>query len=78
MKKSKIKDKDKDKNKDKEEPFKIITIGDTQVGKTCILLRYIQNKFCENTIQTIGFDKNYRDLKLKNGKIIMLKMVLLK
>ena len=72
MKKAKIKDKDKDKdkNKDKEEPFKIITIGDTQVGKTCILLRYIQNKFCENTIQTIGFDKNYRDLKLKNGKII--------
>ena len=73
MKKAKIKDKDK--NKDKEEPFKIITIGDTQVGKTCILLRYIQNKFYESTLKTIGFDKNIKDLILKNGRKIRLSII---
>ena len=70
--KNKNKDKGKDKGKVKEEVFKIITIGDTQVGKTCILLRYIQNQFSENTLQTIGFDKNYKDLILKCGKKIKL------
>ena len=44
-------------DKNKEEIFNIITIGDTNVGKTCILYRYIQNKFCENMLMTLGFDK---------------------
>ena len=52
--------------------FNVITIGDPNVGKTSILLRYIQNKFYENTLQTVGFDKNYKDLTLKNGKKIKL------
>ena len=62
----------KENDKNKEERFNIITIGDSDVGKTCILYRYIQNKFCENMLMTLGFDKNYKDLILKNGKKIKL------
>ena len=64
-------EKDKNQNKTKH-IFNIITIGDSHVGKTSILLRYTQNKFFENTLETVGFDKNYKDIILKNGKKIKL------
>lgn len=34
--------------------LKVITIGDTAVGKTCIILRYTQDLFRENFLSTIG------------------------
>jgi len=34
--------------------FKIIIIGEGLVGKTCILLRYTDKPFNENTLATIG------------------------
>jgi GTPase SAR1 family protein len=43
-------------NNDKIE-FKIITIGDTIVGKTSIIRRYIENAFDEEIIQTVGIQK---------------------
>ena len=36
--------------------LKILTIGESGVGKTCILLRYTENKFLVNHIITIGID----------------------
>ena len=65
----------KDNDKNIEERFNIITIGDSEVGKTCILYRYIQNKFSEDMLMTLGFDKNYKDLILKNGKKIKLCLI---
>ena len=38
------------------EIFKVILLGDMSVGKTSILLRYVENKFKENIISTIGVD----------------------
>lgn len=35
--------------------FKIVILGDVSVGKSCILLRYLQNVFTE-TVATIGED----------------------
>ena len=35
--------------------FKIVILGDVNVGKSCILLRYLQNVFTE-TVATIGED----------------------
>lgn len=34
--------------------LKILTIGESGVGKTCILLRYTDNKFVKNHLTTIG------------------------
>lgn len=34
--------------------LKIVMIGDTSVGKTCLILRYTQDVFRENFLSTIG------------------------
>ncbi len=59
----------KTKKKPKEDKieFKIITIGDSNVGKTSIIRRYIDNKFDEQIIQTIGINNSKKKLILKNG-----------
>ena len=39
---------------DNEEPIKIILLGDSGVGKTNIILRYIKDEFNSNSLSTIG------------------------
>ena len=34
--------------------LKILTIGESGVGKTCILLRYTEDRFVKNHLTTIG------------------------
>lgn len=34
--------------------FKILIIGESAVGKTCITLRYTNDSFSENHLMTIG------------------------
>ena len=34
--------------------MKIVIIGDTAVGKTCLILRYSHDTFRENFLSTIG------------------------
>ena len=52
--------------------FKILTIGESGVGKTCIAKRFVQDKFVKNHLVTIGVDYfaktlhiNNKDVKLK-------------
>ena len=46
----------KDFSKDNSIPeFKLITLGDSGVGKTSILKRFVNQKFDEDMISTIGF-----------------------
>ena len=50
--------------------FKIILIGDTSVGKTNILSRYINDKFSETSKSTVGVElatkvENYNNKKIK-------------
>ena len=48
---------------------KIITIGDSNVGKTALVNRYIKNEFIP-TVLTSGFGEHFRELTMKdNGKI---------
>ena len=37
-----------------EDAFKVITIGDPEVGKTCLILRYTTDTYRPNLINTIG------------------------
>ena len=55
--------------------FKIITIGDGKVGKTSIIKRYIENKFSEEYIKTLGMSNSKKSIVLKNGKKIFLNLI---
>ena len=65
---------DKDKDKDLI-LFKIITLGDSNVGKSSIICRYLENKFYENFISTIGINKSQKEIILENGKKITLFLI---
>lgn len=51
--------------------FKIILIGDINTGKTTLVRRYIENKFDDHSIATIGIDFKIKTIKLKD-KVIKL------
>ena len=36
--------------------FKVVLVGDTCVGKSCILTRYADDQFSETYVTTIGVD----------------------
>ncbi len=55
--------------------FKLITLGDSGVGKTSILKRFVNGKFDMKTISTIGFGTSIKDMTLKNGTKIRLKLI---
>ena len=53
--------------------FKILTIGESGVGKTCVLRRFVENKFLKNHLATIGIDFKTKNLNI-NGQEIKLKI----
>ena len=54
--------------------FKIVMIGDSGVGKSCILLRFADDKFNENFYATIGVDFRFKNM-LVDGKTVKLQIV---
>ena len=55
-------------SKDNSIVFKIITLGDSGVGKTSILRRYVYTIFDDNSISTIGVSFSSKDIILKKKK----------
>ena len=49
---------------------KIITLGDSRVGKSSLIVQFIENKFAFNYMSTIGFDLKRKIIKLKNEEEI--------
>ena len=49
--------------------IKIIVLGSSEVGKTCILNRYFNNEFKENSLSTIGIDFQTKFFKFEDKKI---------
>ena len=48
--------------------YKVIIIGDTNVGKSNILTRYLKDEFSSNTKSTVGVELGIKFLKIKNIK----------
>ncbi|XP_063368333.1 ras-related protein Rab-35 [Cydia amplana] len=53
--------------------FKLLIIGDSGVGKSCLLLRFADNTFSGSYITTIGVDFKIRTLEL-NGERVKLQI----
>ena len=58
-----------DNNKDPEVVLKLLLLGDSLVGKTSILVKYINDKFDSSSISTIGVDYMDKIIDYKNIKI---------
>ena len=48
--------------------YKVIIIGDTAVGKSNILSRYVKDEFSSNSKSTVGVELGIKFLKIKNTK----------
>ena len=44
--------------------FKLVLIGDSGVGKSCLLLRFADDNFTDSYISTIGVDFRFRTVKI--------------
>ena len=51
--------------------FKILTIGDSAVGKTSLLLKYVDNFFPETHMATIGVEYKTKNIETSKYKVIL-------
>jgi small GTP-binding protein len=49
--------------------LKLLLIGESSVGKSCLLLRYADNRFQEGYFTTIGIDFKVRSVTIENTKV---------
>lgn len=49
--------------------FKLLIIGDSSVGKSCLLLRFAENTFSQSYITTIGVDFKIRTVECNGEKV---------
>ena len=56
---------------DDPEHFKIIIIGDTSVGKTSLMRRYIEGIYNEKTLSTIGIELFKKEVSIQNKNYVM-------
>lgn len=49
--------------------FKVIVIGDSNVGKTCLTFRFCGGKFLEKSEATIGVDFREKELDIDSERI---------
>ena len=58
-----------------DDEFKIITLGNSGVGKTSIIKRYVYDEFYPDTMTTIGMNILFKDIILNNSKKVKLKII---
>ena len=49
----------------------LITLGETMVGKSSLISKYVVNIFEDNIVSTIGFDIKIKEIRRNNKNIII-------
>lgn len=49
--------------------IKLISVGDTKVGKSCIIKRYCEGRFVQKYITTIGVDYGVKKVTVSGRKV---------
>lgn len=49
--------------------IKVLIMGDSGVGKTCVLLRFSENVFPENHVPTIGIDFKTKNVQIGSNAV---------
>lgn len=57
-------------NKEKSIPYKVVLIGESGVGKTCIMAQFISNKFDPDSITNSTAQFFLKNLEMPDGKIL--------
>ncbi|CAG0922196.1 unnamed protein product [Notodromas monacha] len=47
--------------------IKVVLLGDGGVGKSCLMMRYVSNRFEENSLHTLGVELLNKDITVKNS-----------
>lgn len=53
--------------------FKMVLVGDSSVGKSSILTRFVDDEFHDSLLSTIGVDFKFRKIKI-NGEDVKLQI----
>ena len=48
--------------------FKIVIIGKSAVGKSCLLVRFVEDRFDTNYLSTIGVDFQFKTFSIEDQK----------
>ena len=56
-------------NEDEEIKIKIMLLGESQIGKTSLIQRYVKNNFNLSYITTVGIDFQLKQIKMNNKSI---------
>lgn len=49
---------------------KLISMGDVEVGKSCLIKKYCEGKFVSDYITTIGIDYGVKKITMRNGTVL--------
>ena len=58
-------------NDDEKITIKILIVGDVGVGKSNFIYRYIEDKFSNTNLSSVGFDSNYKNINIGNKKVLV-------
>ena len=49
--------------------YKLITLGEPSVGKSCFLRQFVSGEFTEHHISTVGVDSETKDIQVGNDTV---------